>query len=68
MKKHEYYQAKDFYEFRSVGTRAQSDKWCGHCGKTITKWTPHLMAKFYPEFEGPAIHKECEDGFMESLN
>ena len=37
MKKHEYYQAKDFYEFRSVGTRAQSDKWCGHCGKTITK-------------------------------
>ena len=68
VEKHEFYQAEDFYEFQSVGTRARSDKVCGHCGGLIKKGTPHLMAKFYPEFEGPAIHKNCEKEFLESLN
>lgn len=66
-KKHEFLKIDDFYETRSVGTRARSDKHCSHCGKTIVKGTPHEMAHFYPEFESEALHKECVDPFMESL-
>lgn len=68
IEKHEYYKEEDFYEFVRVGTRARSDKWCGHCGEKIPKGEPHLMAKFYPEFEGPAIHEKCEQNFLKSLN
>tara|TARA_R110000796_G_scaffold207577_3_gene323901 strand:- start:42 stop:248 length:207 start_codon:yes stop_codon:yes gene_type:complete len=68
MKKHEYLEENDFYEFVSIGRRAQSTKTCGHCSGNIDKGTPHLVSKFYPEFEGPAIHEECEQGFLESLN
>lgn len=68
VQKHEYLLEEEFYEFQHIGTRARSDKRCGHCGENIPKGTPHLVAKFYPEFEGPAIHKECKDNFLKSLN
>jgi hypothetical protein len=82
--KHEYLTRKDYYESRSVGKRAHSDKTCEHCGKTIKKGTPHLMHHFYPEFNSYATHdrehgsehgdripddeKSCDELFMESLN
>jgi hypothetical protein len=68
IKKHEYLLEEEFYEFVRVGTRARSDKRCGHCGKVIPKGEPHLISKFYPEFEGPAIHIDCQKEFLESLN
>jgi len=65
--KHEFLMADDFYEFRSVGTRAKSNKHCEYCGKSIPMGTPHEMAHFYPEFEAYAVHKECTEDFMASL-
>jgi hypothetical protein len=67
IKKHEYLLEEEFYEFNHIGTKARSDKWCGHCGKIIPKGEPHLVSKFYPEFEGPAIHTNCEEEFLKSL-
>lgn len=59
--------ADDFYETRSVGTKARSSKTCEHCGKIIPMGTPHTMAHFYPDFDAYPLHLECEDGFMASL-
>ena len=67
VEKHEYLMADEFYETRSVGTRARSDKYCEHCGNKIKKGTPHEMAHFYPEFNSYALHKECVEPFMASL-
>lgn len=66
--KHEYLKANEFYETRSVGTRAHSDKGCEHCGGIIKKGTPHDMNYFYPEFSAYATHKECTQLFIDSLN
>jgi hypothetical protein len=68
LQKHEYLQREEFYEFRNIGTKARSSKTCDHCGKTIPQGEPHLVATFDPEFNGYPIHKECEAGFMNSLN
>lgn len=68
IKKHEYLLKEEFYEFQSIGTRARSDKYCGHCGGKIPKGEPHVMSKFYPEFDGPAIHNDCKEDFLQSLN
>lgn len=67
-KKHEYLTKKEFYETRSVGTRARSDKRCEHCGKTIPQGTPHDLHHFYPEFTSYPTHKDCTKPFLESLN
>ena len=67
MKQHEYLQAENYYESKSVGTGARSSKTCEHCGKTINKGTPHEMHHFYPEFQSYATHKECSTPFIESL-
>lgn len=66
--KHEYLESENFYEWRSVGTRAKSDKTCEHCGQAIYKDTPHKMAHFYPEFYSYPVHEECTDNFLKSLN
>lgn len=66
-KVHEYLEEKDYYESRSVGTKARSSKTCVHCNKTIPKGTPHIMHHFYPEFEAYPTHKGCETEFMKSL-
>ena len=66
--KHEYLKEEDYYESRSVGTKARSDKTCEHCGKTIKQGTPHEMHHFYPEFASYATHKECVEAFKKSLN
>lgn len=66
--KHEYLKRKDYYESRSIGTKARSSKTCEYCGKTISKGTPHEMHHFYPEFYAYATHKNCSKPFIESLN
>jgi hypothetical protein len=66
--KHEYLKAADYYESRSVGTRAKSDKVCEQCGKAIKMGTPHLTHHFYPEYESVPTHIECEKEFKKSLN
>lgn len=66
--KHEYLRSEDYYESRSVGTKARSDKTCEHCGKNIPKGEPHKMHHFYPEFDAYATHEKCSDAFIESLN
>lgn len=68
IKKHNFLERENFYESKSIGTKARSDKRCEHCGQVILKGTPHLMMHFYPEFDAYPIHKECEDEFMKSLN
>lgn len=68
IEKHEFLLAEDYYESRSVGTKARSDKYCNHCGKIIPKGTPHDMHHFYPEFDAYATHKECSENFIKSLN
>lgn len=64
---HEFLRAADYYESRSVGTRARSDKRCEHCGEMIPKGTPHLTHHFYPEFESYPTHTECDFAFRSSL-
>lgn len=67
IKKHEYLTDEDYYESRSVGTKARSDKQCTHCGKIIPKGEPHEMHHFYPEFTAYPTHKDCINDFMKSL-
>lgn len=67
LKKHEYLQAEEYYESTRVGTKARSNKRCEHCGKTIPMGEPHLVHKFYPEFQGYPTHTKCEEDFMKSL-
>lgn len=66
--KHEFLLEEDYYESKSVGTKARSDKWCNHCGKQIPKGIPHDIHHFYPEFNAYPTHKECSEDFIESLN
>jgi hypothetical protein len=66
--KHEYLKREDYYEARSVGTKARSNKMCVHCGKNIPKGEPHTMHHFYPEFDAYPTHKNCSDKFIKSLN
>ena len=66
--KHEYLESENYYESRSVGTRAKSDKTCEHCGETIPKGEPHEMHHFYPEFDAYPTHKKCAKDFYKSLN
>lgn len=68
IEKHEFLKREDYYESRSVGTKARSNKTCEHCNKSIPKGTPHDMHHFYPEFEAWATHKKCSKPFIESLN
>lgn len=68
MTKHEYLEKEDYYETRSVGTRARSDKTCECCLEVISKGEPHDMHHFYPEFEAYATHKKCSEEFLASLN
>lgn len=64
----EWYEDKDnYYESRSVGTRAKSDKSCIVCGKTIKMGTPHKTHHFYPEFSSVTTHEGCVKKFMENL-
>jgi hypothetical protein len=67
MNQHEYLRLEDYYESRSVGTKARRDKRCEYCGKNIPKGTPHDMHHFYPEFNSYPTHKECSDNFVKSL-
>lgn len=64
---HEYLKSEDYYENRPVGTGARSSKTCEHCGKTISKGTPHDVHKFYPEFNSYPTHKKCTKDFIASL-
>lgn len=64
---HEYLREEDYYESRSVGTKARSDKTCEHCGQKIPKGTPHLTHHFYPEFDAYPTHLECDAPFRASL-
>ena len=66
--KHEDLKTEDYYESRSIGTRARSNKTCEYCGKTIPQGEPHEMHHFYPEFESYPTHKKCVENFMASLN
>ena len=66
--KHEYLKKEDYYEARSVGTKAHSSKICEFCNKNIPKGTPHDMHHFYPEFTAYATHKACSSKFIKSLN
>jgi hypothetical protein len=66
--KHEYLKEDDFYEMNHVGSRARSSYFCEHCRNTIPQGEPHLIAKFYPEFQGYRLHEKCEQAFMDSLN
>ncbi len=68
MKKHEYLKQEDYYETRSIGTKARSSKTCEHCGKNIPKGNPHDTHHFYPEFDAYPTHKSCSKSFIESLN
>ena len=52
---------EEYYESRSVGTKARSDKTCVQCGKIIPKGTPHVMHHFYPEFEAYATQTQESD-------
>ena len=67
-KKHEYLLEEEYYESRSVGTKAKFDKTCEYCGKNIPKGKPHEMHHFYPEFYAYPTHLECSEKFKESLN
>jgi len=66
--KHEYLKSEDYYEARSVGTKARSSKTCEHCGRNIPKGKPHDMHHFYPEFHAYATHLKCSQPFIKSLN
>jgi len=68
IEKHEYLTEENYYESKSVGTKARSHKICEYCGKNIKKGTPHYVAIFYPEYTGYPLHLECEDKFLKSLN
>ena len=68
LEKHEWLEEENYYESRSVGTRARSDKTCEFCRGNIPKGVPHTMHHFYPEFEAYPTHKECEKPFMLILN
>jgi hypothetical protein len=67
MTKHEYLKRSDYYENRSVGKGAKSDKYCDHCGKIIKKGIPHDVHHFYPEFDSYPTHKKCTESFIKSL-
>lgn len=67
IEKHEYLREEDYYEARSVGTKARSNKCCEFCGDTIIKGVPHEMHHFYPEFESYPTHEECSHPFMLTL-
>lgn len=67
IKKHEWLRLEDYYESRSTGTKARTNKTCVCCGGSIPKGTPHDMHHFYPEFYAVAVHKNCHDDFMKSL-
>jgi len=62
-----YNSSENYYESKSVGTRAKSDKHCVTCGKTIKMGTPHQMHHFYPEFSAVATHEGCVKQFMKNL-
>ena len=64
---HEYLLAENYYESKSIGSKAKSNKICEHCIKIIKKGTPHYMCHFYPEFHAYPVHKECKILFIESL-
>ena len=68
IEKHEHLLEEDYYESRSVGTKARSDKNCEFCGEKILKGVPHEMHHFYPEFYAYPTHKECSEAFMLTLN
>ena len=67
VEKHEYLKEEDYYESRSIGTKARSNKTCDYCGKSIKMGTPHDMHHFYPEFYAYPTHKECSEKFIKSL-
>lgn len=66
--KHEYLKSENYYESRSVGTKAHSSKTCEYCGKNIPKGEPHEVHHFYPEFATYPTHTKCVKNFMKSLN
>lgn len=57
----------NYYETRSVGTRARSDKTCVQCGNNIPRGMPHRMHHFYPEFDAYPTHDYCENAFLERV-
>jgi len=67
VKKHAYLLKDDYYESRSVGTKARSNKYCSHCNSIIPKGEPHTVHSFYPEFATYPTHNQCNDDFMASL-
>ena len=67
IKEHEYLCEEDYYESRSVGTKARSNKTCEFCGETIIKGIPHKLHHFYPEFKSYPTHIDCEKPFKISL-
>lgn len=67
IKKHEYLKEENYYESRSIGTKAKSSKTCEYCGKSIPKGTPHDQHHFYPEFNAYPTHKKCSEDFKKSL-
>lgn len=67
-KKHEYLKSEEYYESRSVGTKARSSKTCKHCWKDIPKGEPHDVHHFYPEFNAYPTHTKCTKDFIDSLN
>lgn len=65
--KHEYLRADEYYEERSVGTKAGA--WtCEHCGNVISAGVPHANHKFYPDFTTYRTHHACTEAFKKSLN
>lgn len=66
-RKHHYLKAEDYYESRSIGSKARSDKYCSHCGSIIPKGEPHTIHTFYPEFNAYPTHNCCNDDFKASL-
>ena len=65
--KHSYLREEDYYESRSIGSRARSDKRCEHCGLYILAGDPHTVHIFYPEFTAYPTHNHCNDAFKSSL-
>ena len=64
--KHEYLEAENYYESRSVN-KGRSSKTCEHCGGNIPVGMKHDMHHFYPEFQAYAVHINCHDDFIASL-
>lgn len=62
-----YLKKEDYYESKSIGTKARSNKVCVHCNTVIPQGEPHQMHHFYPEFDAYATHTRCTDDFIAKL-